>query len=358
VKIGPERARRPSRRRASLILAGVAALVVVCGCANEEKKVPSGAVSVPRAAHPKATAPEASGKVTKKDVDEALAGMAAAIQHGDYERALGIGDELLRRQPGEEARQEVERLRKVAKQHLLQSFYLDAVVRADKERVTIGEQIKGEVTLINVGTEPVTIEDQATNVGQGASRTLLHLEVGYREFVPDGSLVQETLTQNVILGRKITIAPGKRYSMPLDLDTLAQNPAGTMLRNYDIGGTVFLAELKVGKETIYGQLKLKTKRVQVFPRNYEHLADHPLDRLSEAIRKRSPPHIPLAAALVPESQRRAAMTVIRDALKQMPAVGPDDATVKACCVALVILTGEERKPDAEAWLHRLDELLS
>src|SRR5262249_19318342 len=110
--------------------------------------------------------------------------------------------------------------------------------------------------------------------------------------------------------------------------------------------------------TIYGQLKLKPKRVQVFPKNYEHLADRPVERLSEAIRKRSPPHIPLAAALVPESQRRAALIVLRDALKEMPALGPDEATVKACCTALVILTSEERKPDAEAWLHRLDELLS
>jgi hypothetical protein len=35
----------------------------------------------------------------------------------------------------------------------------------------------------------------------------------------------------------------------------------------------------------------------------------------------------------------------------------DAATLKACCVALAVLTGEQRKPDPDAWLRRLDELL-
>src|SRR4029077_19955534 len=112
------------------------------------------------------------------------------------------------------------------------------------------------------------------------------------------------LTSNVVIGKRITIAPGQRYSIPVRLDTLEQNPSGTMLRQYDIGGSVFLAALQAGKETIYGQLQLKHHRVQVFPRNYEHLADHPLARLEDAIRRRSPDHVPLAAALVPEDQRR------------------------------------------------------
>src|SRR5262245_57578897 len=247
VKTGALGTRRPSGRRVTRILACAAVAMAMAGCAQEGKRPSGKPVSIPRATQPAPKAPPTSGNVPQKDVDETLSSMSGAIQTGDYERALALGDQMLRRQPGEEARQQIERLRKVAKQHLRQSFYVDAVVRTEKDRFTIGEQIKGEVMLINVGTEPVVIEDEAPNAASGASRTLLHLEVGYREFVPDGTLVQETLTQNVILGRRITIAPGNRYSIPLELDTLSQNPAGTMLRNYDVGGTVFLAELKAGK---------------------------------------------------------------------------------------------------------------
>ena len=221
----------------------------------------------------------------------------------------------------------------------------------------IGDAIVGEVMLINVGTEPVVIEDERQG-GGASSRTLLHLEVAYREFVPDGTLVRDMLTSNVVIGKRITIAPGQRYSIPVRLDTLEQNPAGTMLRHYDIGGSVFLAELRVGKETIYGQLQIKPRRVRVFPRNYEHLLNQPLARLQDAIRRRSPDHIPLAAALVPEEQKREALTVLRDALRQPTTSGADVATQRACCVALSVLTDEDRKPDAQEWLRRLSELLA
>lgn len=340
------------------MLALLAAAHVAAGCAAGGNAPPTGkAVTVPRAAQTKTAAPPEAGEAAKKDVDAALDGMTSAIRNGDYERALAIGDEILRKKPGDEAKGNIERLRKVAKQHLLQTFYVDAVIRAQKDRVTIGETIKGEVTLINVGREQIVIEDEARDASQGASRTLIHLEVGYREFIPDGTLVRETLTSNVVVGRRITIAPAGRYAIPLELDTSSQNPSGTMLRHYDIGGTVFLAELRAGQETIYGQLQLKPRRVQVFPRNWEHLAERPGEKLAEAIRKRSPTHVPLAAALVSEAEKQSALSTIRAALRDTSATGPDAATQKACCVALVILTGEERKPDTEVWLHRLDELL-
>jgi hypothetical protein len=283
--------------------------------------------------------------------------MSSAIQHGDHERAVAIADSILKKEPPEEARQQIDRLRKAARQHLLQTFYVDAVVRAAKDRITIGDPIVGEVVLINVGTDPVVIEDEKAGAG-ASSRTLLHLEVAYREFAPDGTLVRDLLTSNVLIGKRITIAPGQRHTIPLKLDTLEQNPGGTMLRHYDIGGSVFLAELKAGKETIYGQLQLKPHRVRVFPRNYEHLADKPLARLADAIRRRSPDHIPLAAALVPEAQRRDALVVLRDALREPASNAADAATQRACCVAASVLTDEDRKPDPQEWLKRLAELIS
>jgi hypothetical protein len=347
--------RRFARRVASS--AAIVVLIAAAGCAAEEKKVSGAPVSVPRAPK-KAPEPEPAPGLSKKEIDETLAEMASAIQHGDHERALALGDRLLLKKPPEEVREQIERLRKVAKQHLLQSFYVDAVVRSAKERITIGDPIVGEIVLINVGTTPVTIEDEAQGAAAGSgSRTMLRVEVQYREFVPDGTIVKDVLTSNVLIGKRITIPVGQRHSIPLKLDTLEQNPGGTMLRHYDIGGSVFLSSLQAGKETIYGQLQIKPRRVQVFPRNWEHLAERPLDRLADAIRRRSPDHVPLAAALVPEDGRRRALETLRAGLKEPVSTPADAATQRACCVALTVITGEDRKPDPEEWLRRLDELL-
>jgi hypothetical protein len=344
---------RPGRQ-AGPVAAGLIVLVLSAGCATEEK-TPGRAVSVPRQPRP-SEATEAGAP--REELDAILGEMSAAIQRGDCERALALGDQLMARKPPEDVRAQAERLRKVAKQQLLQSLYVDAVVRTEKDRVTIGERIKGDVTLINVGTEKIVIEDEAPGAPAGSSRTLLHLEVRYREFSPDGTVVAETLTSNVVVGRRITLAAGGRHSIPLELDTLGQNPSGTMLRHYDVGGSVFLAELRAGDETIYGQIQLKPRRVQVFPRNWEHLMNDPVGKLAEAIRRRSPTHVPLAAALVPQDARPQALAVLRDALRDGTADGPGPATQRACCVALSVLTGEDRKPDPEVWLRRLDELLS
>jgi hypothetical protein len=354
--VSADQTRRAPARRGILLPALLVAAGILAGCASNDR--PAGKpVSVPRAtkgAPGPAAAPTAGP--SRQEIDDALADISSAIQHGDHERAVAIADRMLKKDPPEEARQQIDRLRKAARQHLLQTFYVDAVVRSAKDRVTIGDPIVGEVVLINIGTEPVVIEDERPGGGAG-SRTLLHLEVAYREFVPDGTLVRDLLTSNVVLGKRITIAPAQRYTIPLKLDTLEQNPAGTMLRHYDIGGSVFLAELKTGKEVIYGQLQLKPHRVRVFPKNYEHLADKPLARLKDAIRRRSPDHVPLAAALVPESQRTEVLIVLRDALRAPASTAADVATQRACCVALAAVTDEDRKPEPQEWLKRLGELI-
>jgi hypothetical protein len=361
--VSADPARRARARRAILLSLALVAAGVFGGCASSDDRPGAKAISIPRAKKGEAggggggsaAAPEPKGP-TQQEIDDALAQMSSAIQHGDHERAVAIADSILKKEPPEEARQQIDRLRKAARQHLLQTFYVDAVVRAGKERVTIGDPIVGEVVLINIGTDPVVIEDEKTG-GGASSRTLLHLEVAYREFAPDGTLVRDLLTSNVLLGKRITIAPTQRYSIPLKLDTLEQNPGGTMLRQYDIGGSVFLAEMKTGKETIYGQLTLKPHRVRVFPRNYEHLADKPVARLADAIRRRSPDHIPLAAALVADSQKNEALAVLRDGLREPASSGIDVATQRACCVALSVITDEDRKPEPQEWLKRLGELL-
>lgn len=355
--------RRARARRAILLSLALATTGLFAGCASTNERPGGKAISMPRAkkgaaggaAGGSAAAPEQKGP-SQQEIDDALAEMSSAIQHGDHERALAIADRMLKKEPPDEARQQIERLRKAARQHLLQTFYVDAVVRAAKDRVTIGDPIAGEVVLINIGTDPVVIE--AEKIGGGVnSRTLLHLEVAYREFAPDGTLVRDFLTSNVLLGKRITIAPSQHYAIPLKLDTLEQNPGGTMLRTYDIGGSVLLAEMRTGKETIYGQLQLKPRRVRVFPRNYEHLADKPVARLADAIRRRSPDHIPLAAALVSDSQKNEALAVLRDGLREPASSGIDVATHRACCVALSVITDEDRKPDPQEWLKRLSELL-
>ena len=129
--------------------------------------------------------------------------------------------------------------------------------------------------LINVGTEPVVIEDERRGAGvvadAAAPRGRLP-RVRARRHARAGHADVERRDREAHHDRARRSATRSRVK----LDTLEQNPAGTMLRHYDIGGSVFLAELKAGKETIYGQLQIKPRRVRVFPRNYEHLADQPL----------------------------------------------------------------------------------
>ncbi len=347
----------------------VSALIVISflggACAEPSADVaPSGPqpLVIPRANAARATESGPSAEpdlMTPAQIADGLHRLQLAVEDGDYETALQVGDELLRRGVAGTDRDKVESARMNAKQHLMQSFYLDAVIRLDRTRVTVGESITGEVALLNLSPETLVIADEAEVASGGApsnSRTLLRMETDYTEFGFDGTQVHDRLTQNTLIGEPVTLAPGKRHLIPIKIDTMDQNPSGISLKEYVVSGTLYMAQLKVGEELVPGNLVLKPTRVRVFPRNWEHLSQSPVTRLDEALKRRSPPHVPLAAALVAPESRRSALDVIRRAFDDQTKTGPDQATRVAACVALRILTGEDRRPEPSAWHDRLLEL--
>jgi hypothetical protein len=248
-------------------------------------------------------------------------------------------------------RSRVSALRTEARRKLLQTLYVDAIVRLDREDVPLGDPITGEVLLVNLSGKPVVLRDVARGAG---GRSTLRVDVGYTEDWADGTFVRDRIVWAVAIGRDLTLPPGGREALPLDLDTLARRDGpGHPVRTYDVSATLFPAELLVDGEPVPGSLSFAQKRVRVFPRNYEHLKNDPLGRLKEAIDKRSPTHVVLAAALIAPKDREAGKERLLATLEGRDGAAPDAAVRASCCAAARVLTDGEPSLDAETWIERL-----
>ena len=118
---------------------------------------------------------------------------------------------------------------------------------------------------------------------------------------------------------------------------------------------MYPAEIRIGGDKWPGNLSFKPATCKVFPRNYQHLAANPLERIDQAVAKNSPTHVPLAAALVKEGEREKAIDKLVGWLGRDWGEGPDGSTRVACCVGLRILTGEEIAAHPDRWLEWADK---
>jgi len=306
--------------------------------------------------------PEPVTTAETSDEFEALAEtMERHLRAGDYEAVLRASDAAARRGFTEAEAKRLEPMRAEARRCLLQTLYVDGLIRVDRERVAAGEPVTGEVLLVNLSSETARIFDVAPSGARGAAgaRTTLHFEVRSLEQGADGTVVRDVQTWSELIGRDLEIPPGGRQAFPLRLDR--EERGGVSLRTYEISASLYPAELRVGAESIVGVVRFKPRTVRVFPRNYEHLAEDPVGRLVEAIRKNSPAHIPLCAALAAPSDRDRALGVLRRALTGeavADAAGPSDTpapeTQVACCVAAAVLTGEILPAEPARWAERLE----
>jgi len=293
--------------------------------------------------------------VTDAEVEALATAMTGDLARGDYQAALDASDALYARGPSSAQRSRLETMRSEARRRLLQTLFVDGLIRVDKDELAVGEPISGEVLLVNLSGRPLTIYDlprDRSRRGDGA-RSSLHFDVRYTEYAADGTMVDDRLTWTVAVGRDLSLEPGGRATFPLELDTLAQNPGATALRTYEISAVLYPAEIRVGDENLPGVVRFKPKTVRVFPRNYEHLKKDPVARLAEAVRKRSAVHLPLAAALVLPADRERALEVLRAALWAEGAEAPDDRTAIAACVAARVLSGIVLRPEPRLWAERL-----
>lgn len=344
--------RAPARTMRALLIALPLALVAACAADGESgPSDPFGPVTL-RAA-PEAGPAEPETGVPDDEVDAVAERMRELVRRGDYEGALRASDELLARKPTSEQRSRVERMRVEARRRLLQTLYLDGIIRLDRDAFAIGDPITGEVVLANLSAGPLEILDRPRAGGATATPSVLRFEVGYVEYAPNGAVVRDLITWNVEVGRDVILAPGERFSFPLRLATDEHNPGGATLRTYDIEASLYPAEIRAGDEAIPGIVRFEKRVARVFPRNFEHLRRDPAGRIAEAIAKRSPPHLPLAAALVPPADRGRALAEILRALETTGESAPDQATLVACCVAARILTGRDLPAEPALWLEEL-----
>ena len=337
---------------------GLPLVVAVVGCESPSGAAESRPLSGAQVLRPAPPVPESEDpgeSVTDAEIEALAAAMTGDLARGDYQAALDASDALYARGPTSSQRNRLETMRAEARRRLLQTLFVDGLIRVDKDELAIGEPISGEVLLVNLSGRKLSIYDlprDGSRRGEGA-RSSLHFDVRYTEFAADGTLVDDRLTWTVAVGRDVILEPGGRAAFPLDLDTMAQNPGASALRTYEISAVLYPAEIRVDDENLPGVVRFKPRIVRVFPRNYEHLKKDPVGRLAEAVRKRSAVHLPLAAALVPPADRERALEVLRIALWAEGSEAPDDRTAVAVCVAARVLTGFESAPEPKLWAERL-----
>lgn len=285
-----------------------------------------------------------------EEIEERLASIRRVVREQDYERALEMVNDLRGHSLPEQTSRELDVIRIEVKQHLLQSMAADAFIVADRSRVAVGDVISGEFLLVNLGRERMVIPATVRPSRDRESRSTIHIDVAYVEYALDGSIINERLTWSVEIGDDVDLEPGARRSWPLNLESAHFSPQSVNYRTFLVTASLFPAEIRIGNESYPGTLKFKPARIEVFPRNFEHLEKAPISRLREALKKDSAPHVPIASALVPIEGRREATQTLIDALDSSLAAEISSETRLACCVGLRILTGEDVEPDPERWL--------
>ena len=357
------------RTRDRLALLGPAVLagsfLLLASCAGRDATATTQPLVIPRPGPDAGRAvplpdPEgdpAPGVLDQDAANEMLATAEGLALEGHYGEALDLLNSVPQGAVPMMSRVALDALRIRLKRHLLQSVLVEALVVLDRERVAVGEPITGELVLVNMAREPLLIPAEVPLPGPGGqhSRSVLHLKLDVREFGSDGTTMDDTRTWNLDVGEDILLMPGERRSWPLGLDSAEINPLSVAYRRYTIGATLLPARIEIGTETWPGTLAFRERTCEVFPRNWEHLSAHPLERLGEAIAKRSPVHIPLAAALIPPEQRRAGVDLLRATLSMDPEGPRSGETQVAACVALAILTGESLPARPDVWRKRLEQ---
>lgn len=286
------------------------------------------------------------------ELEELIAAADRLLARRDYQPALDTVDAALARARTAKWANRLRVLRFQIKQRMLGETCIDAFVRLDGERAVAGEVVEGDVVLLNISREPVLIEAEVEIPNPEprgepvVTRSLLRRSTKYVEFVSDGTVATNVDAMSVVLDRDVELEPGQAYRIPIALDT-SLRVEGTMLRRYELTCTLHAARVHVGDEIFNEELVFRPAVVDVYPRNYEHLADRPLARVDQAYERQSALHLPLAASLVPERERDRLLARLGRALRDpnLP-VAMRDATVSA----LQIVSGADPTGGPGGWI--------
>lgn len=341
--------REPSRRAfAALLLLGLATCL---GCVATEPDVegPSGATSRPGG--PSVVSVSDDAPVAPEAVADALAEVERLLAAGDLHAAVAMTEAWLVRPLSSSDRRRFEGYRTDARRRILQTLVLDGFVRVAPSRITVGERVTVDVLLVNLSGRELRLPASAP----GASPTSLHLALSCVEISADGARVEDRRTDVVALGEDVTLGPGERRAFSIPMGTDDRNLVGVGLRRFTLAATLWPARLEVGGESHPGSVTLRAAEFDAFPKNWEHLAAAPVERLAEALRKRSVVHIPLAAALVDVQDRPRAFDLLKAHLMEQGLSGPSFPSRVAACVALRLVTRKDLPADPPIWLKAIEE---
>ncbi len=339
-------------RACLLLLVGVA--LASCESTPDDRGGPLGATeSRPDGPSSRLVVPRSAPEpiVTRSEVTQVLEEIDEMASKGDWQGVLAAADLWLAKSITSDERRSLEAHRFVARRNLLQTLVLDGFVRVDPTRVTIGSDVTVEILFVNLSGRDLKILATAP----GATPSALHLELSCVEVAADGGRVEDRRTQVVEVGEDIILAPGGRKSFKVPFTTSDRDLTSLALRRFTISATLWPSRLEMAGESMPGGIKLRPTTLDAFPRNWEHLADRPLERLRDAIGKHSAVHIPLCSALVADVDRPKARDLLGDVIRAQGSDGPSFRVRIAACVGLRLVTGLDIPADPDVWLKRLAE---
>ncbi len=302
-----------SSRRGGLCLL-LLILVAACagprdGAVEEGERGSSVSIITPRAGGGRPTMSEEERLRQEDDLQAMLDEAAMLNVKEDYRGSLAVIRHALSMNPPEPFGHRFRALEIRVRKDLLRRSYLDAFVRFDRDWYSIGETIEGEIIVMNISDKELVIPasrmvelpaDAGRPEGETSeeSRTMIRSVMTYREFLPTNTIITNRRTENFGVPEDIRLQPGETFRVPVTVDSSEINVTATMYRRYRIDCSLHAVEIRVGDELFHGALEFRGGAVGVFPRNAEHLADAPLDRVRQALAKSSPIHVSLAAAFI------------------------------------------------------------
>ncbi len=258
-------------------------------------------------------------------------------------------------------------LRARVKQKLLRNCYLDAFVQFSGDTCTVGDIIEGEIIIMNISDEELTIpakvevsaprnSDEALEAQKTAtSQTMVRSEMTYREYLPSNTLVTNRRTRNFFVPKDIRLKKGETHRIPVTINTRDFNPGGIMYRSYELSCVLHAAEIRVGNEVFHGAITMRPGRIGVFPRNAEHLKKNPLRHMMAAEKKNSPVHLTLAAAWLKHIRVGDFNEAYEFLLGELERTDLTDNNAAGIMTSLMILSDLDEARSRENWITWLKE---
>lgn len=272
----------------------------------------------------------------------------AEIEAADREKEAGRIREALERvyaakeqNPGREHRRQLDAILRELNQAVLELETIRAWIEVAEEPVVFGEELHLRIHMHNGTKRPVRIPAAV----EGTSNSVFVLNVVRRNY--DARANVTTWRMRVIrpLQAAFEIPPGGSANQAVILESkIVDNDAPLDgVRTYTVGGMLRPVVLELGGLRRWEAIPIRAATLRSFRENYEHLADDPVRRVREAIRKRSGVHLITACALVPPAGRQSAVDAMVEAVRG------DRAIDWAMFAGLQYLTGVELGRDATAW---------